>query len=178
MDPNYRHCLSPQQQAVGRETVVKVALHLEQLKRRTVVEIDTSTNSADMFSSEKLLSATTSATIASSNDGQQTLTPDRNSFESFLDEETAENNQTGLSGLLPCLTVLESFTRQNIPVRDVIPKYPVQLQEAAWVLTALPPTQVSVERLFSALRILVSDLRSTLGPDVVEAILLLRTNGY
>ena len=37
-------------------------------------------------------------------------------------------------------------------------------------------TQVSVERLFSAMKLLLTDLRSRLKPDVVEAMLLLRTN--
>jgi hypothetical protein len=37
-------------------------------------------------------------------------------------------------------------------------------------------TQVSVERLFSAMRLLLSDLRSLLKQDAVEAMLLLRAN--
>ncbi|KAF0297608.1 hypothetical protein FJT64_004958 [Amphibalanus amphitrite] len=54
--------------------------------------------------------------------------------------------------------------------------FPAQLQPAAWTLTALPVTQVSVERLFSALKYIVSDARSSMKPDLVEAVLLLRTN--
>ena len=41
-------------------------------------------------------------------------------------------------------------------------------------VTALPPTQVSVERLFSALRIIKSDLRVAMKEDLIEAILFLR----
>jgi hypothetical protein len=37
-------------------------------------------------------------------------------------------------------------------------------------------TQVSVERPFSAMRLLLSDLRSLLKQDAVEAMLLLRAN--
>ena len=44
------------------------------------------------------------------------------------------------------------------------------------VLAALPVTQVSVERLFSAMRLLLSDLRSRLKQDAVKALLVLRTN--
>lgn len=54
--------------------------------------------------------------------------------------------------------------------------YPARLQSAAWALTAMPVTQVSVERLFSALKFIVSDARSSMKPDLVEAVLLLRTN--
>jgi len=43
-------------------------------------------------------------------------------------------------------------------------------------LAALPPTQVSVERLFSAMKILVTDLRSKMKDDIVEAILFLKSN--
>ena len=45
-------------------------------------------------------------------------------------------------------------------------------------VTALPPTQVSVERLFPALRITKSDLRAAMKEDLIEAILFLRTNVY
>ena len=43
-------------------------------------------------------------------------------------------------------------------------------------LDALPVTHVSVGRLFSAMRLLLSDLRSRLKQDAVEAVLLLRTS--
>ena len=44
------------------------------------------------------------------------------------------------------------------------------------VLASLPVTQVSVERLFSAMKLLLTDLRSRLKPDAVEAMLLIRSN--
>ena len=43
-------------------------------------------------------------------------------------------------------------------------------------LAALLVTQVSVERLFSAMRLLLSDLLSRLNQDAVEAVFLLRTS--
>jgi len=43
-------------------------------------------------------------------------------------------------------------------------------------LAALPPTQVYVERLFSAMKILLTDLRSKMKHDIVEAILFLKSN--
>ncbi|KAF0292196.1 hypothetical protein FJT64_009767 [Amphibalanus amphitrite] len=47
----------------------------------------------------------------------------------------------------------------------------------ALALAALPVTQVSIERLFSAMRLLLTDLRSRFKQDAVEAILLLPING-
>ena len=43
-------------------------------------------------------------------------------------------------------------------------------------LAALPVAQVSIERLFSAIRLLLSDPRSRLKQDAVEAMLLLHTS--
>ena len=43
-------------------------------------------------------------------------------------------------------------------------------------LAPLPPTQVTVERLFSAMKILLTDLRSKMKDEIVEAILFLKSN--
>ncbi len=51
-----------------------------------------------------------------------------------------------------------------------------ELREVALLLTALPPTQVSVERLFSALKNLKSDNRNRLGERLLDAMLFLRSN--
>ena len=61
-------------------------------------------------------------------------------------------------------------------VYDVISNYPERVQHVTWVISALPVTQISVERLFSALKILLIDARSRLKADLVKAILFLRTN--
>ena len=51
-----------------------------------------------------------------------------------------------------------------------------ELRDVALLLTARPPTQVSVERLFSALKILKSDRRNRLKDKMLNAMLLLRAN--
>lgn len=61
-------------------------------------------------------------------------------------------------------------------VWDVIPRYPSGSQQFSYFLGALLVTQVSVERLFSAMKLIITDLRSRLKPDVVEAMLLIRSN--
>jgi len=38
-----------------------------------------------------------------------------------------------------------------------------------------PPTQVSVERLFSGLKIIKSDLRASMKEDIADAVLFLKT---
>ena len=58
----------------------------------------------------------------------------------------------------------------------ILQEYPEELKEVALLLAALPATQVSVARLFSALKILKPDLKSRLGEKLVNAMLFLRAN--
>ena len=61
-------------------------------------------------------------------------------------------------------------------VLQAIERYPQIVQKVAYTVTTLPPTQVSVERLFSALHLLRFDLRASMKEDLIEAILFLRSN--
>ena len=54
--------------------------------------------------------------------------------------------------------------------------YPASVKAAALNLTAMPISQVSVERLFSGLKFLLSDQRSSMKADLIESLLFLRTN--
>ena len=58
----------------------------------------------------------------------------------------------------------------------VITSYPSAVRLSNQALDTPPETQVIVERLFSAMRLFLSDLRSLLKQDAVEAMLRLRTN--
>ena len=94
--------------------------------------------------------------------------------ESSLSENTASKFQHSFSC---ALKVVEQFDRlSKVTVLQAIDMYPEMVREVARVVTALPPTQVSVERLFSALKIIRSDLRTSMKEDLTEAILFLRTN--
>lgn len=118
-----------------------------------------------------------------------------NDFEKMLDNEQKEADQSRSTGSLPReITPREKFVQEfsetisikiekidrhsKLKVLDAIQEYPEIVRETALVLTALPPTQVSVERLFSALKLLKSDLRTNLKEDVLEAMLFLRTNRF
>ncbi len=54
--------------------------------------------------------------------------------------------------------------------------YPEELKEVALLLCTMPVTQVSVERLFSALKIFKWDQRNRLKEDILNALLLLKAN--
>jgi hypothetical protein len=56
--------------------------------------------------------------------------------------------------------------------------YPDELKDVALLLCTMPVTQVSVERLFSALKIFKRDQRSQLKEDILKALMLLKANNY
>lgn len=62
-------------------------------------------------------------------------------------------------------------SNRGLSLQDFIAGYPEIVRGVASTIAAFPATQVSVERLFSALKIMKSDLRSSLKEDIVEAIL-------
>ncbi|CAL1535207.1 unnamed protein product [Lymnaea stagnalis] len=64
----------------------------------------------------------------------------------------------------------------KLNAKEAIPRYPLMVQNSAHAVTALPLTQVSLERMCSALQVLKSDFRSEMEEDLIEAILFLRTN--
>ena len=51
------------------------------------------------------------------------------------------------------------------------------LRTTTKILSAMPATQVSVELLFSSMKFILNDQRSSTKQDLLEAILLLRVNG-
>ena len=80
-------------------------------------------------------------------------------------------DQTDVFGVLHKQRAQEEAAHEDVE-RD----YPEELREVALLLRAMPVTQVSVERLFSALRLLKSERRSRLKEDVLKAILVLKAN--
>ena len=54
--------------------------------------------------------------------------------------------------------------------------YNQDLSKVCLVVLSLPVTQVSVERLFSGLKYILSDLRMRMSPEIVDSIMVLRSN--
>jgi hypothetical protein len=53
------------------------------------------------------------------------------------------------------LKEVEQYDRSSkLTILEVIPAYPEIVKPAAMIVTAMPPTQVSMEQLFSALKII------------------------
>lgn len=66
--------------------------------------------------------------------------------------------------------------KKNVSPFKAISLYPTDIQEACRIVTALPVSQVAVERLFSALKYIYNDLRSNMKEDLLDSILFLRMN--
>lgn len=165
VDPNYRQCLSLDQQAIAKNALMDLVLHLENAQSSGItIEIsDTNFSFGQSFEVS---------------DSSSHMTEEANSFERMLDRERRESGVTARDSLLPLISIVESHRRDATPVMTAIQAYPLRLRKACRVLTALPLTQVSVERLFSAVKLITPDLRASLSPATLEPILFLRSNGY
>jgi GR25 family glycosyltransferase involved in LPS biosynthesis len=73
---------------------------------------------------------------------------------------------------VPRISRNESIMRYWIANKKVYPA----LYDAAMVVLGAPPTQVSVERLFSGLKFIIHPLRNKMNSETVNNIMLVRTN--
>lgn len=104
--------------------------------------------------------------------------------EIFLKSREAEKGTGGSSEVRTMRTILEGF--KNVPRASSdssVLKYwndrknsHAELSELAEIILSVPATQVTVERLFSSLRFIVSHLRASMKPDTVDDILVIRCN--
>ena len=69
-------------------------------------------------------------------------------------------------------------SKSQISLQEIIKGYPEIIREITLTNIAIPLTLVSVERLFSVLKLMNTDLRALIKEDLVEAMLLLRTNNF
>ena len=72
--------------------------------------------------------------------------------------------------------IIEIGRLKGETVWDVIKQLEEPLFTTAQILSAMPVTQVSVERLFSSMKFILSDQRSSMTQELLEAILFLRAN--
>jgi len=182
VDPRYRILLNEEEQECARKTLWDLSVRQrtqEESDELEIVEVETS--SRPELAIQEIVESESSSTSS------------EDDFEKMLDErEQAKRRCTERDAIVsPQLTDIaqrkkdfsqallevENFDRsKKLSVMDALPSYPEIIQKVAYAVTALPTTQVSVERLFSSLRIIKSDLRNRLGEDLINAILFLRTN--
>ena len=171
----YRVTLNDEERSKGKAALLQIALSLKHHEERRC--------GANPFEEENRSSGKENFSSTSESEDED--------FEKLLDKQAKRRNtytEDAASNSSPlrlfkmdfnnALTDMENIDRSSkVTVMDAISRYPSILQKVAYIVTALPSTQVSVERLFSALRIIRSNLRTSMKEDLLEAILFLRTNG-
>ena len=175
VDPLYRVTLNDEERAKGKAALLQIALSLKHHEERRC--------GANLFKEKNQSSRKENFSSTSESENED--------FEKLLDRQAKRRKtytEDAASNLSPlrlfkmdfnnALTDMENIDRSSkVTVMGAILRYPGILQKVAYTVTALPSTQVSVEKLFSALRIIRSDLRTSMKEDLLEAILFLRTNG-
>ena len=175
VDPLYRVTLNDEERAKGKAALLQIALSLKHHEERRC--------GANLFKEKNQSSR--------KENFSSTCESEDEDFEKLLDRQAKRRKtytEDAASNLSPlrlfkmdfnnALTDMENIDRSSkVTVMGAILRYPGILQKVAYTVTALPSTQVSVEKLFSALRIIRSDLRTSMKEDLLEAILFLRTNG-
>ena len=160
-DPMYRVTLNDDERAKGRAALLQIALSLKYYE-----EIRTSAN---LFEEEIHSSRKENFSFTSESEDED--------FEKLLDKQ-AKRRRTDTEGadvkssplrrfkmnFNNALTEMENINRSlKMYVMDAISRYPATLNRVAYAVTALPSAQVSVERLFSALCIIRSHLRTSMN---------------
>ena len=102
-------------------------------------------------------------------------------FESYLNSlagTTKQSPNTPLKILYEAgLQKIEKLGRQKIKnVWEGIDAYPEFLKPSCHIVNALPSTQVSFERMFSQLKLLLRENRCRMKTELADAILFLRMN--
>ncbi|KAM3934836.1 uncharacterized protein RB166_002224 [Leptodactylus fuscus] len=161
VDPMHRILLDDQQLTKGKEALLEMAVRMKGLQNSQEEEQEEfgrpatsspSSSTEEEFNFEKYL------------DHKDRAKRSRIEEESSTSKNTASTFQQNFSC---ALKEIEKFDRSSkITVQQAIPLYPDIVRDVARVVTALPPTQVSVERLFSALKIIRSDLRASMKEDL------------
>ena len=87
--------------------------------------------------------------------------------------------KSDLTAFGEALVDVERLGRLKLPnVWDIISKYPLIVQLVSRIITCLPCTQVSDERMFSYLKLVLRENRVRMGNKLTDAIVFMRTNKY
>ncbi|KAL5234480.1 hypothetical protein ACI65C_001890 [Semiaphis heraclei] len=170
VDPRYQCLLTPEQQQIAITRLVETWETLLLLKNRD--------SPIDEFPE---ITANDKSTIESTIESSQDST---DPFEDFLSSQASLTSNSSASSLTvtseSILNILNGFKNvERISYTADILQYwktrqltDPELYQLASVVLAVPATQVSVERSFSGLKFVVSELSTSLDPELLEAIML------
>ncbi|KAF0702707.1 zinc finger BED domain-containing protein RICESLEEPER 1-like isoform X2, partial [Aphis craccivora] len=166
LDPRFQPLLTPQMKIKAINHLCKLWTLIQTLKKRSGY----SENDIPIDETEK--SVLNMSVDPANNDDD-----DDDDFENFLKESTTviSNQPVNIK------SIFQSFDgTQRISYNSDIREYWAskknehpELHELAQVTLAIPATQVSVERTFSSLKFILSDLRGNLTPSLLESIIFI-----
>ena len=90
--------------------------------------------------------------------------------------ETKMAVRAGLDKLRERAPSLKKLKKTKDIFQVIREEYPPELVDVALLLVTMPTSQVSVERLFSALKIFKTDRRNRIKDDVLSSLLVLKAN--
>ena len=85
--------------------------------------------------------------------------------------------KSDLTAFAETLVDVERLGRLKLPnVWDIISKYPLIVQPVSRIISCLSCTPVSVERMFSDLKLVLRENRARMGNELTDVIVFMRTN--
>ncbi|CAI6373161.1 unnamed protein product [Macrosiphum euphorbiae] len=172
LDPRYQCMLNEADKNTGINHLVKTWKFMIQIQ-------DDICETGDVNNS-----AIASTNVDSPNNTTET-TDDQDVFELFLSSQSSASSHHSGTGILDDISVkLCNFKdvnrlhyKTNILTFWETQKHDnFELYKLATIVLAVPATQVSVERSFSGIKFILSDLRTSLSANLLDAIMIVRSN--
>jgi len=173
LDPRFKNMLTQEQSTIAIEHLINVWVHIKELEQKEIEFVgsmknptieDNDNGLASMNDSDELV------TFLQEKDSESSL-----SFNSSTQGSTATRIEAALKSyyldqkrLIHKLNVLKFWKQMETTYQE--------LAELAKTICSVPSTQVSVERLFSELKFILSPYRTSVSSKNLEDQLLVRTN--
>ena len=172
VDPRHRITLNKDQLKKGKHALVNIAINMHNFS----IKNETCENITSLPSVSETSSTTSLSDDELDFEKQLDMQVKRQRFEKEISDEP--NLAAAFRECFEkALVEMEKIDRPSkLTVLQAIERYPQIVQKVAYTVTVLPPMQVSVERLFSALHLIRSNLHASMKEDLIEAILFLRSN--
>ena len=175
VDPKNRILLEEEQCKTAKESLCKLAIQMKGLLSKSdnssslcqSIEVESSSSSdADNFESHLKRIAVQKA-------------KKRKVDSTATDAQPVDVNLTkfkeDFNRALAAIENIDYDRKSKTSLQEIIKGYPKIIREVALNVIAIPLTQVSMERLFSVLKLMKTDLRASMKENLVEAMLFLRT---
>ena len=163
VNSRYRITLNKEQLESGRRTLVNIAIDMQNFFKIN----ETCDNTSSLLSVGETLS--TASLSDNELDFEKQL--GMHAKRQLLEKETSDKlnfDATFRESFEKALVEMEKIYRSSkLTVLQAIEHYPQIVQKVVYTVTALPPTQASVERLFSALHFIRSDLQTSRKEDLI-----------